>query len=196
MMLLFVLCNLSLLRSKSEPSPPPNYHPSTILVSPLYHPCITPVSNQILSRFFGHLFQLFYLQKTTPKFHPVFWIILTPKMVPQSLPKWSQNRHRIHYFFAFVFPPFFLQFLDVFFSIVGVLNPRFCCYLQCFREVRHFSQSRKKYQKRPPKNAQNNTKNVARGIQKCIRKWNQKITWKLSDFGSQNGPKMKPNAHH
>ena len=24
-------------------------------------------------------------------------------MVPQSLPEWTQNRHRIHYFFAFVF---------------------------------------------------------------------------------------------
>ena len=90
-------------------------------------------------------------------------------MFTQSLSKWSQNRHRIHYFIAFVFPPFFLLFLDVFFSMFGVLNLDFAD-LRCFREVRHFSQSRTKYQKRPPNNAQNNTKNVARSLQKCIMK--------------------------
>ena len=136
-------------------------------------------------------FLVFYLQKATPTFHPVFFDILTPKLVPKSLPKWTQNRHRIHYLFAFVFLPFFLQFLDVCFLMSGVLDPRFCCYLQRFRGVRHFSQSRKKYENRPPNNGQNNTKNAARSLQTCIQKRSLKRTaQKLTIWA----PKMEPQT--
>ena len=119
---------------------------------------------------------LFSPPKSHPKFHSIFEGILAPKMIPKA----SQNGAKIDPK-SIIFPSsfscrFFFSFRRCFLLIFEGPDPRSNCYLRHFSGVRHFSKSQEKYQKRPPKNDQNDTKTAPRGLQNCIQKPSQKKT--------------------
>ena len=108
---------------------------------------------------FTRFLKAFWLPKWSPK---------PPKMEPKSI----QNP----FFFRLRFPPRISSVLEGFFVDFLGPDPRSNRYLQHFSGVRHFSQSQEMYQKRPPNNNQDDTKNATKGLQKCIQKPRQKTT--------------------
>ena len=117
--------------------------------------------------------------KTHPKFHSIFEGLLTTKMEPNA----SQNEVKIPPK-CLLFPSsfscrFFDRFREAFCSFSEGPDPRFACYLQGFRGVRLFSQSSKKFQKRPPKMIQNDSQNTPDTLQKSIQKRSRKTRRKI-----------------